>query len=259
MQQPLSITGEEMEQIRLNKYLSEAGVCSRREADRLIEKGQVTVDGVPASMGMKVSEKNQIAVSGKPVSKKDAPVLLAVYKPTGIVCTSAKFDKDNIVDFVGYPVRVYPVGRLDKDSEGLIFMTNQGELVNQILRGANNHEKEYVVRVNRPVTEEFLRKMEAGVPILDTVTKPCRTKKTGAYQFRIILTQGLNRQIRRMCEALGVRVVGLKRVRIMNVCLGGLKPGQWRKVEGEELSELLGLLEGSTQLPFKEWKRKSGK
>lgn len=244
-----------MEEIRLNKYLSEAGVCSRREADRLVEEGKVLIDGVPARMGQKVSDENHITVNGRAVARKEKPVLLAVNKPAGIVCTTAKFDKDNIVDYLKYPTRIYPIGRLDKDSEGLILMTNQGDLVNKILRGGNDHEKEYLVRINRPVTEEFLEQMRKGVPILDTVTKPCKAEKVEPYKFRIVLTQGLNRQIRRMCEALGVRVVSLKRVRIMNIRLEGLKPGQYRKIEGQELLKLQKLLETSTNLSYEDAKK----
>ena len=193
--------------IRLNKYLSESGICSRREADRLIEDGKVTVDGRTASMGMKVFTSQEITVNGKRVEGKERPVLLAVNKPRGIVCTTSDKDRaENIVEFLKYPVRIYPVGRLDKDSEGLLLMTNQGELVNRILRGRYGHEKEYLVTVDRPVTEAFIRQMRNGVEILGTRTKPCEAEITGERSFSIILTQGLNRQIRRMCEALGYRV-----------------------------------------------------
>lgn len=234
-----------MEEIRLNKYLSEAGFCSRREADRLIEAGKVLVDGVPAAMGMKVRE-GQTVTCGKTVigggqqDHKAAPVLLAVNKPRGIVCTTSDKDRaPNIVEFLDYPVRVYPVGRLDKDSEGLLLMTNQGELVNLIMKSRQRHEKEYLVTVDKEVTLEFISAMRKGVPILDTVTRPCFAEKTGRYTFRIILTQGLNRQIRRMCEYLGFRVNTLKRVRIMNIHLGGLKSGEYRKIQGREYEELL--------------------
>ncbi len=238
-----------MEKIRLNKYLSDAGVCSRREADRLTEQGKILVDGQPARMGMKVSEENRIVVDGREIHGHASPVLLAVYKPQGIVCTTAEKEKDNIVDFIHYPMRVYPVGRLDKASEGLILMTNQGELVNKILRGGNDHEKEYIVRINGPVTEEFIRAMSSGVPILDTMTKPCKVEKLGAHTFRIILTQGLNRQIRRMCEFLGFRVLFLKRVRVMNIRLGDLKPGEYREIRGAELKTLQALLKDSLNTP----------
>ncbi len=241
-----------MEEMRLNKYLSDAGVCSRREADRLIEEGKVLVDGVPAVMGRKVDGTESIVCDGVRVNgrKKEKKVLLAVNKPRGIVCTTSDKDRaENIVEFLRYPTRIYPIGRLDKDSSGLILMTNEGDIVNKILRGSNNHEKEYMVRVNRPLTEEFLERMRNGVEILDTVTKPCIVEKTGGYTFRIILTQGLNRQIRRMCDALGYRVVSLKRVRIMNIRLGDLPTGSYREVTGEEWEELNRLLAGSSNRP----------
>ena len=232
-----------MEPMRLNKYLSAAGVCSRREADRLIEAGEVLVDGVPADMGMKVTDENEILVGGKKVEKQEKTVILAVYKPEGIVCTTARHKgEENIVDMVDYPTRVYPVGRLDKASEGLILMTNYGEIADKILRGSNYHEKEYLVRINRPVTLEFLEAMRNGVPILDTVTRPCTVKKVSHDSFRIILTQGLNRQIRRMCEALGCRVTFLKRLRVMNIELGDLRPGEYREVSGKEREQLLNAL-----------------
>ncbi len=243
------------EPVRINKFLSEAGVCSRREADRLVESGKVTVDGIPAEMGTKVLSGQRVCVNGKSVRVEEEEILLVVNKPIGIVCTTAEFDKDNIVDFIRYPKRVYPIGRLDKDSSGLILMTNQGELVNKILRGGNNHDKEYMVRVNQPVTPEFVAAMEAGVVLDDGVkTLPCRVEKTGGYSFRIILTQGLNRQIRRMCEALGYRVSNLKRIRVMNIELGDLRVGSWRKVTPEEYAELKRLLEDSTNLSYAEAK-----
>lgn len=231
------------EEIRLNKYLSEAGVCSRREADRLIEAGKVTVDGVTASMGMKVVPGQQVVCDGKTVGGKDRPVLLAVNKPRGIVCTTSDKDRaENIVEFLNYPIRVYPVGRLDKESEGLLLMTNQGEMMDQILRGRNGHEKEYQVTVDKKITGDFIRRMGAGVAILDTVTRPCEVEQTGEKTFRIILTQGLNRQIRRMCEVLGYQVTKLRRVRIMNIKLGNLKTGAYREVTGAEIAELNRLL-----------------
>ncbi len=235
-----------MEAIRLNKYLSEAGVCSRREADRLIEAGEITVNGKPAEMGMKVTDDDEILCRGRRIGRDEAPVLIAFNKPTGVVCTTARDEPDNIIDYIGYPSRVYPVGRLDKDSEGLILLTNQGEMMDDILRGRNRHEKEYVVTINRMVTDEFLEQMQSGVHILDTVTRPCKAEKISHHRFRIILTQGLNRQIRRMCEALGCRVTSLRRVRIMNIELGSLKPGTWRKIEGEELAELKRELAGKS-------------
>lgn len=216
--------------------------------------GRVTVDGMKAELGARVEEGQRVCVDGKPVEKRKVPVLLAVNKPKGIVCTCAnsKVEKDNIVDFLSYPERIYPVGRLDKDSEGLILMTNQGDLVNKILRGGNEHEKEYIVKVDRPVTPEFLEKMRGGVPILDTVTKPCRAEKLEKNKFRIVLTQGLNRQIRRMCEALGYRVTYLKRVRVMNIRLGNLKAGEYREIKGAELEAFLKLLEHSSNASYKE-------
>ena len=231
------------ESMRLNKYLSACGICSRREADRLIEQGRVTVDGNIADMGMKVSEMNDVRVDGKPVQKHDEEVILAVCKPMGIVCTTARHtNEENIVDMLDYPVRVFPVGRLDKMSEGLILMTNMGSISDKILRGSNRHEKEYQVYISSPVNEELLIKLRSGVPILDTVTRPCRAWKTGEKSFNIVLTQGLNRQIRRMCEACGVKVTHLRRIRVMNIMLGGMKPGEYRLVEGEEKRKLLSML-----------------
>lgn len=226
-------------EIRLNKYLSEAGVCSRREADRLVEAGRITIDGRKAELGDRVLDGETVAVDGKTVRRKDKKVILAVNKPVGIVCTTSDKDRAvNIVELVQYPVRVYPVGRLDKDSEGLILMTNDGELMDELLRSGNGHEKEYIVEINRPVTPEWIRQMSSGVEILDTVTKPCKVEKIGHNKARIILTQGLNRQIRRMCEACGSRVTGLKRVRIVNIKLGSLAPGTWRELTAEEEKEL---------------------
>ena len=226
------------EPMRLNKFLSDAGVCSRRQADRYVEQGRILIDGEPAQMGQKVHAGQDIRVDGKRVSVSHKQIVLAVNKPKGIVCTTEKREKDNIVDFIDYPERIYPVGRLDKDSEGLILMTNDGELMNEILKARNYHEKEYEVTINRPVTNAFLRQMSEGVEILDTVTRPCKVKRTGVYTFRIILTQGLNRQIRRMCEACGYRVRELKRLRIMNIHLGSLPTGEYREITGEELSKL---------------------
>ena len=229
-----------MEEIRLNKYLSDCGVCSRREADRLTEAGKIQVNGKTATVGMKVLESDEIIVDGVVVKhQKKKRVLLAVNKPKGVVCTTARFKGEkNIVDMVQYPTRVYPIGRLDKDSEGLILMTNDGEIVNEISKSRNNHEKEYVVTVNKQVTEKFLNQMRNGVQILDTVTKPCVCKKTGNREFHIILTQGLNRQIRRMCEACGYRVESLKRIRIMNIHLGNIPMGHFRNVTEAEQIEL---------------------
>lgn len=224
-----------MEEIRLNKFLSEAGVCSRREADRMIEEGRITVDGRKAETGMRVRPDQEIKVGKKLISmEREGEVLLAVYKPEGVVCTTDRREKRNIVDFVGYPVRIYPIGRLDKDSEGLILMTNIGSLVNKMMRSVNYHEKEYLVTVHKPVTDAFLERMAKGVRIrkeekgevlLDAMTRPCQVEKLGRCSFRIILTQGLNRQIRRMCEALGYQVTHLKRVRVLNIELKGMRPG----------------------------------
>ena len=224
--------------VRLNKYLSEAGVCSRREADKLIAAGQVTVDGVRAETGMKVEPWQVVRIGKKQVSRQEEMVVLAVNKPRGIVFTEERRERDSIVRFLNYPVRITYVGRLDKDSEGLILLTNDGTIVNHILKASQYHEKEYIVRVNKKITDEFIQGMSKGVPILDTVTRPCKVEKIGKYTFSIILTQGLNRQIRRMCEALGYQVRELIQVRIMNIHLGRLKEGEYRKVTDAELNEL---------------------
>ena len=230
------------ESVRLNKYLSEAGVCSRREADRLIESGKVTVDGVTAQMGMRVTAGQIVKVGKKTVSKQDEMIVLAVNKPKGIVCTEDQRERDSIVRFLNYPVRVTYAGRLDKDSRGLLLMTNNGDIINQMMRAANRHEKEYKVTVDKEITEQFIKKMSEGVPILDTVTRPCTVKKIGKYTFSIILTQGLNRQIRRMCAAFGYEVKDLVRIRIMNIRLGSLQEGAYRKLTDEELEELYEML-----------------
>ena len=235
--------------VRLNKYLSEAGVCSRREADKLIAAGQVTVDGVRAETGMKVEPWQVVRIGKKQVSRQEEMIVLAVNKPRGIVCTEERRERDSIVRFLNYPVRITYVGRLDKDSEGLLLMTNNGDIINRMMRAANKHEKEYKVTVDKPVTDEFLKEMAGGVPILDTVTRPCQVEKLGKYKFKIILTQGLNRQIRRMCEALGYEVKELRRVRIMNIELGNLKPGEYRKVTDQELNELYELIRDSKSEP----------
>ena len=237
---------QKKEPVRLNKYLSEAGVCSRREADRLIESGKVTVDGVRAQTGMRVTPGQTVKVGRKVVSKQDEMTVLAVNTPRGIVCTEERRERNSIVRFLNYPVRVTYVGRLDKDSRGLLLMTNNGDIINKMMRAANYHEKEYKVTVDQEITPEFIRQMSSGVPILDTVTRPCRVEKIGKYTFSIILTQGLNRQIRRMCEALGYQVKDLVRVRVMNIRLGSLREGEYRKVTDEELEELYGLLADSS-------------
>ena len=240
---------QKSEPVRLNKYLSEAGVCSRREADRLIETGRVTVDGQRAQTGMRIVPGQVVKVGNKVVSKQDEMIVLAVNKPRGIVCTEERRERDSIVRFLNYPVRVTYIGRLDKDSHGLLLMTNNGDIINKMMRAANKHEKEYKVTVDKEITEDFLKKMASGAPILDTVTRPCTVKKIGKYTFSIILTQGLNRQIRRMCEALGYEVKDLLRVRVMNITLDGLKDGQYRKLTDQELNELYDQLKDSSALP----------
>lgn len=233
---------------RINKYLSEVGYCSRRAADKLIEQGRVTVNGKVPEMGTKVKPGDTIQVDGEDISiQKEQPVYLAFNKPIGIVCTTdTRVEKNNIIDYIGYPKRIFPIGRLDKPSQGLIFMTNDGDIVNKILRARNNHEKEYVVDVNKPITIDFLQKMANGVPILGTITRKCKITKTGERQFTIVLTQGLNRQIRRMCEYLGYRVKKLKRIRIMNVHLD-VPIGKWRHLTNKELNEIQGLVAHSSK------------
>ncbi len=222
--------------MRINKFISEKGVCSRREADKLIEKKRVTINGNLAGIGDKVTSQDEIRIDGKLLNKKDKRIYIALNKPVGITCTTESKIKGNIVDFVNYPKRIFPIGRLDKDSEGLIFLTNDGDIVNKILRAGNNHEKEYIVTVDKPINNEFLKGMSSGVKILDTITNPCKVTKESSHVFRIILTQGLNRQIRRMCEAFGYNVLKLKRVRIMNVTLKDLPIGKWRYLTEEELT-----------------------
>jgi 23S rRNA pseudouridine2604 synthase len=229
--------------MRLNKYISETGACSRREADAWIAAGRVTINGAVAQLGTRVAEGDAVCVDGLPVGAARRHVYLALNKPVGITCTTERHVRGNIVDFVGHRERIFPIGRLDKDSEGLILLTNNGDIVNEILRSENEHEKEYVVEVDRPLTQEFLRAMAAGVPILGTVTKPCRTERLGRNTFRIVLTQGLNRQIRRMCEHFGYTVRRLRRERIINITLGDLPVGRWRNLGHRELE---GLLPGRT-------------
>jgi 23S rRNA pseudouridine2604 synthase len=239
--------------VRINKYLSDAGLCSRREADVFVEKGQVTVDGVVAQNGTKVLSGQEVVFCGKTVSRDDNQVLIAFYKPVGIVCTTdTKREPDNVIDFINYPKRIFPIGRLDKDSEGLLLLTNDGDIVNKILRAGNKHEKEYEVTVNKPVTPEFLKGMATGVPILDTVTKPCKIEPTGKKSFKIILTQGLNRQIRRMCEYFDYKVVSLKRVRVMHITLNNLKVGEYRHLTTTEREELKRMLKSSSKLAAKD-------
>ena len=228
-----------MKEIRINKFLSEAGYCSRRAADKLIEERRVTINGAIPEMGTKICESDEVRVDGELIRKaKDKPVYLAFHKPVGIVCTTdTRVEKDNIIDYIGYPKRIFPIGRLDKPSEGLIFLTNDGDIVNKILRARNNHEKEYIVTVNRPITRKFIQQMSNGVPILETVTRKCKVEQISKLTFRIILTQGLNRQIRRMCEFLDYRVKKLKRVRIMNIELD-LPVGKWRDLSKKELKKI---------------------
>ena len=230
----------ETEFIRINKFLSEAGVCSRRGADRLVEEGRVTIDGKVAVLGDQILPGQKVLVDGREVQREDEKILLAFHKPKGIVCTAEKREKNNIIDYLHYPKRIYPVGRLDKDSEGLILLTNDGELGNEILRARNFHEKEYLVTVDQPFNAAFLKKMREGVELkeLGVTTRPCKVEAAGVKTFRIILTQGLNRQIRRMCAELGYRVVTLKRVRIMNIHLGKLNTGDFRRATPKELEEL---------------------
>lgn len=222
--------------IRINKYLSESGYCSRREADRLIEQGKIIINNKQAECGQRVFDGNEVVVDGKLISHDEKPVVLIYNKPTGVVCSTK--EKHNIVDYIGYPKRIYPVGRLDKESEGLILLTNQGDISDAILRSANFHEKEYIVRVNKAITQEFLHGMSIGVPILDTVTRPCKIRKINERTFSIIITQGLNRQIRRMCDYFEYRVVSLKRIRIMDIKLGSLKPGEYIEMSQSEINAL---------------------
>jgi 23S rRNA pseudouridine2604 synthase len=230
---------EEEQLVRINKYLSEIGFCSRRAADKLIEQNRVRINGQIPEKGTKISASDEVYVDNKLVSRKDEKhVYLAFNKPVGIVCTTdTRVEKNNIIDYINYPKRIFPIGRLDKPSEGLIFLTSDGDIVNKILRARNNHEKEYVVTVDRPVTADFIAKMANGVPILETITKKCKVKQTNKFEFRIVLTQGLNRQIRRMCEYFNYKVTKLKRVRIMNVHLD-IPVGQWRPLTKKELKEI---------------------
>lgn len=223
------------EKSRLNKFLSDAGFCSRREADRLIDQGEVTVNNEIAVMGQKVTLDDVVRVKGKVISREEEQIVIAFNKPVGVECTTDRSNPDNIVDYIGYHKRIYPIGRLDKNSQGLILLTNDGSLVNNILKASNHHEKEYVVTVDKPISDEFIHKMSSGVEILNQVTRPCKVTKVNKHTFQIILTQGLNRQIRRMCETLGYKVQKLKRIRIMSVELGNLPVGQYRDVTDEEL------------------------
>lgn len=250
------------EKVRLNKYLAQAGLCSRREADELILSGKVTVNGKPADPGMKVNDMDKITVNGKPVGRREKHVVLAYYKPVGVTCTEKdRHAEITIRDAVDYPVRVTYAGRLDKDSEGLLLLTNDGDLINVLMRAANFHEKEYIVRVNKPMSRDFMKKMSDGMLLkdLNERTRPCFVKEEGRFVFRIILTQGLNRQIRRMCKQLGYGVVSIKRIRIANVLLGKMNPGDIRAVTGAELKELYAEVEKSAKRPNQNIKRNSGK
>lgn len=227
-----------MNEMRINKYISQCGYCSRREADRLLADGRVWINGVPASMGQKVLPADIIAVDGEVLAREEEEILIALNKPKGIVCTTSRKEKKNVIDFLQFPKRIYPVGRLDKDSTGLLLLTNNGQLMDDILRGSNYHEKEYIVTVQKPIPDTVLSAMEQGIPILDVMTRPCQIQRTGKATFHITLTQGLNRQIRRMCEYFGFRVVTLKRIRIMNLTLGDLAEGQWRTLSQKEIHSL---------------------
>jgi 23S rRNA pseudouridine2604 synthase len=237
-----------MKETRINKYLSEVGYCSRRAADKLIEQNRVTINGKVPEMGTKITELDEVRVDDKLISEpQEKPVYLAFNKPVGIVCTTdTKREQNNIIDYINYPTRIFPIGRLDKPSEGLIFLTNDGDIVNKILRARNNHEKEYIVTVNKPITEEFIKRMGNGVPILDTYTRKCLIEQIDEFRFKIILTQGLNRQIRRMCEFLEYRVTKLKRVRIMNVLLD-ISEGQYRELTAKEMKEINRLVSDSSK------------
>lgn len=237
-----------MSGVRINKFLSEAGHCSRRAADQLIEQGRVTINGKVPEMGTKIQPGDVVHVDGQQIkANKEQPVYIAFNKPVGIVCTTdTRVEKDNIIDFINYPKRIFPIGRLDKPSEGLIFLTNDGDIVNKILRARNGHEKEYIVTVNRPINSDFVKRMSSGIPILDTVTRKCEVQQIGKNKFRIVLTQGLNRQIRRMCEYLGYRVTRLKRVRIMNIELD-VPVGKWRDLTLAELTEINRLVADSAK------------
>lgn len=232
---------------RINKFLSETGFCSRREADKLIEQGKVTINGLVPEMGTKISINDEVRVDGKLIrEKKEKRVYLAFNKPVGIECTTNLDVRDNVIDYINYPERIFPIGRLDKSSEGLLFMTNDGDIVNKILRARNNHEKEYIVTVNRPITDRFIERMANGIPILDTITRKCKVEQISNYNFRIILTQGLNRQIRRMCEFLDYDVTALKRTRIINITLD-IPTGRFRDLTEEEITELNQLIEPSSK------------
>lgn len=239
--------------VRINKFLSEAGVCSRREADRQVEAGNVYIDGKMASAGDRVFEGQSVTFGGKEVTKEEEMILIALNKPAGIVCTAEKREKNNVIDFINYPKRIYPIGRLDKDSEGLLLLTNNGDIVNKMMRSGNKHEKEYIVTVNKNITDSFIRGLSGGVPLVElgVTTRKCHVKKLSGRQFKIILTQGYNRQIRRMCEYFDYRVVKLERIRIMNIELGDLKSGAYRNVTEQEYRSLQNLIKNSSNKPVK--------
>jgi len=228
--------------VRINKFIAESGACSRREADKLIERGRVTINGQPAVMGSTAETGDKVCIDGRRIAKKKPPIYILLNKPEGITSTTDRKEPTNIIDYLGYPERLFTVGRLDKDSQGIILLTNDGDIVNLILRAENHHEKEYIVTVHRKITNEFLQGMSSGVSILDTMTMPCKLTRINDRTFRIVLTQGLNRQIRRMCEAFGYDVVKLERVRIMNITIGNLKPGDYRMLTSRELEQLMSLL-----------------
>ncbi|KAA3633183.1 MAG: 23S rRNA pseudouridine(2604) synthase RluF [Bacteroidetes bacterium] len=238
---------ENLHSTSLNKYISETGICSRREADKMIKAGRVKINGVVAISGNRVVEGDKVTIDDKAIKQKEKTVYLAFHKPVGITSTTDKKDKSNIIDYINYPKRIFPVGRLDKPSEGLLFLTNDGDIVNKILRAGNHHEKEYIVTVDKPITPEFIEKMGNGIPILGTVTKKCYVAKKSTFVFKIVLVQGLNRQIRRMCEYLGYNVVRLKRTRIMNIRLEGIAPGKWRYFSAKEIKTLNRLISDSSK------------
>jgi len=240
---------KETQSTRINKYLSEVGYCSRRVGDKLIKEGRVTINGVAPEMGTKIIPGDEVRVDGKLISEpKEKPIYIAFNKPIGIVCTTdTRVEKDNIIDYINFPKRIFPIGRLDKFSEGLIFLTNDGDIVNKILRARNNHEKEYLVTVNKPVTKQFIHKMSNGVPVLDTITQKCYVEQINKFKFKIILTQGLNRQIRRMCDYLDYKVLKLKRIRIMNISLD-IPIGKWRHLTDKELKEINRLVSSSSKI-----------
>lgn len=235
-----------MESISLNKFISDTGICSRREADKFIEAGRVLLNGVVAIKGNRVEEGDQVLLDGKPLRQNPKRIYIAFHKPPGLTCTTDLRDKSNVISYINHPQRIFPIGRLDKDSEGLIFLTNDGDIVNKILRSRNGHEKEYIVVVDKPLAPDFVQRMSNGIPILGTTTKKCKVEQKGRSIFRIVLTQGLNRQIRRMCEYLGYDVVKLKRIRIMSIKLDDLAPGKWRYFTEAEMGEIEELLVEST-------------